>query len=395
MVCHHMVYSRCLNSGRDPDRAQATTGRNLLPMQPSTTDADQPIRERQIQAAGYRIHLLEAGQGPLVLFLHGCPETSHSWRAHLPTLASAGYHAVAIDLLGYGRSSRPARIDEYRITTLVQIVADVIAELRAERAVVVGHDWGAPIAWTTAWTRPDVVAGVVGVGLPFGGRGLYALPNSPFGELRPSVADREIAGPDRVFYQEYFQLPALAERGLEARPPLLAAQRLLQQLRLVPPPIRAEPARSCRARRRPREHHPDAAPIQSLQRPGGKPGRWLPDAGPAARLALRGGPRRLRRRVRTNRVRRSAELLPLQRSQLGAAGRVRGQDRRRAGPLHRCRPRRPDGLGPRGDRTAERARAESARGDDLRQLRALDPARATRTVCGRAAGVSRRHRTGS
>src|ERR1044072_1903426 len=218
MVCHHMVYSRCLNSGRDPDRAQATTGRNLLPMQPSTTDADQPIRERQIQAAGYRIHLLEAGQGPLVLFLHGCPETSHSWRAHLPTLASAGYHAVAIDLLGYGRSSRPARIDEYRITTLVQIVADVIAELRAERAVVVGHDWGAPIAWTTAWTRPDVVAGVVGVGLPFGGRGLYALPNSPFGELRPSVADREIAGPDRVFYQEYFQLPGLAERELEADP---------------------------------------------------------------------------------------------------------------------------------------------------------------------------------
>src|ERR1044072_3262576 len=144
MVCHHMVYSRCLNSGRDPDRAQATTGRNLLPMQPSTTDADQPIRERQIQAAGYRIHLLEAGQGPLVLFLHGCPETSHSWRAHLPTLASAGYHAVAIDLLGYGRSSRPARIDEYRITTLVQIVADAIPELRAGRAVVAGDAWGAP-----------------------------------------------------------------------------------------------------------------------------------------------------------------------------------------------------------------------------------------------------------
>ncbi len=147
------------------------------------------IKERQIRAGGYRINLLEAGEGPLVLFLHGYPETSYSWRVQLAATAAAGYHAVAIDLLGYGRSSRPSRIDEYRITNLVQINADVISALGADRAVLVGHDWGAPIAWSTAWTRPDIVAGIMALGLPFGGRGLWGLPTSPFGERRPREGD--------------------------------------------------------------------------------------------------------------------------------------------------------------------------------------------------------------
>jgi pimeloyl-ACP methyl ester carboxylesterase len=179
---------------------------------------DHPLCEGALAVAGYRIHFREQGAGPLVLLLHGFPETARSWRLQMPALAAAGYRAVAIDLLGYGRSSRPVRIDEYRITNLVRIVAGTIAALGAERAVLIGHDWGAPIAWTTAWTRPDLVDGVIAAGVPFGGRGIWGLPGSPFGERRPSEIDREIAGPDLVFYQEYFQLPGQAEREFDADP---------------------------------------------------------------------------------------------------------------------------------------------------------------------------------
>jgi pimeloyl-ACP methyl ester carboxylesterase len=174
------------------------------------------IRARTVTAAGHRIHLIEAGAGPLVLLLHGFPETSHSWRRQLPVLAAAGYRAVAIDQLGYGRSARPDRIDEYRITRLVDVAAGVVEALGESSAIVVGHDWGAPVAWSAAWTRPDVFAAVVGVGVPFGGRGLWGFPTSPFGERRPSEVGRDIAGPDLVFYQEYFQLPGLAEQELDA-----------------------------------------------------------------------------------------------------------------------------------------------------------------------------------
>ncbi len=179
---------------------------------------DSKITERQIKAGSYRINLLEAGEGPLVLCLHGFPETSWSWRRQLPVLADAGYHAVAIDLLGYGRSSKPTRIDEYRISNVIAIIADVIAALGAERAVLVGHDWGAAIAWCVAWARPDITTGIMSLGIPFGGRGLWGLPTSPFGERRPSELYREIAGPDAVFYQEYFHLPGLAEEDFDVDP---------------------------------------------------------------------------------------------------------------------------------------------------------------------------------
>ena len=81
--------------------------------------------------------------------------------------------------------------------------------------MIVGHDWGAPVAWTAAWTRPDVFRAVIGISIPFSGRGLLALPGSPFGERRPSEVQREIAGPDMRFYQEYLALPGAMEREFE------------------------------------------------------------------------------------------------------------------------------------------------------------------------------------
>ncbi|HEX7826684.1 MAG TPA: alpha/beta hydrolase [Mycobacterium sp.] len=172
---------------------------------------------RTVRANGQRIHLRIAGtSGPIVLLCHGFPESWYSWRHQLDVLAAAGFRAVAMDMRGYGRSSKPTEVSAYRMTELVGDCVGVIQALGESTAVIVGHDAGAPVAWSAAWTRPDVFRAVVGLSVPFGGRGTAALPGSPFGEVRPSVAHRELAGPDTLFYQEYFALPGdVAAREIE------------------------------------------------------------------------------------------------------------------------------------------------------------------------------------
>ena len=169
---------------------------------------------RTVRSNGLRIHLRIAGSsGPMVLLCHGFPESWYSWRHQLDALASAGYRAVAIDMPGYGRSSKPTDAAAYRMTELVEDCVGVVQALGESTAVIVGHDLGAPVAWTAAWTRPDVFRAVVGLSVPFGARGLACLPGDPFGAVRPSVAHRELAGHDLLFYQEYFALPG----GVAAR----------------------------------------------------------------------------------------------------------------------------------------------------------------------------------
>ncbi len=159
-------------------------------------------RHRYAHANGLRFHLVEEGEGPLVLLLHGFPEFSHSWAPQITAVAEAGYRAVAPDLRGYGRSSKPDEVEAYNITALVDDCVGIVGALEERQAVVVGHDWGAMLAWTCAWTRPDVFRAVVGMSVPFAGRGLLPLAGiSSLGELKPSEAHREAAG-DRVFYQE-------------------------------------------------------------------------------------------------------------------------------------------------------------------------------------------------
>jgi pimeloyl-ACP methyl ester carboxylesterase len=152
----------------------------------------------------------------LVLLCHGFPESWYSWRHQLDALASSGYRAVAMDMRGYGRSSKPAEVAAYRITELVEDCVGVVQALGESTAVIVGHDWGSPVAWTAAWTRPEVFRAVASLSVPFGGRGLLGLPGDPFGDIRPSIAHRELAGPDLLFYQEYICLPGgVAEREAE------------------------------------------------------------------------------------------------------------------------------------------------------------------------------------
>ncbi|MFJ8826349.1 alpha/beta fold hydrolase [Streptomyces sp. NPDC102467] len=160
---------------------------------------------RLVPTPAGRTHLVEQGTGPLVLLVHGFPESWYSWRRQLPALAAAGYRAVAVDVRGYGRSSRPAQAEAYRMTELVEDNAAVVHALGEESAVVVGHDWGANIAANSALLRPDVFRAV----------GLLSVPYAPRGGPRPSEVFAGMAGGAEEFYVSYFQEPGRAEAEIE------------------------------------------------------------------------------------------------------------------------------------------------------------------------------------
>ena len=123
-------------------------------------------RQRLIHVDGVRLHVVEEGEGPLVLLVHGFPELWYSWRFQLPALAAAGYRAVAYDQRGYGRSSKFWDTDAYRISRLVRDAVGLVSALGERQAVIVGHDWGAPVAWTAAWQHPEIFRGVMGMSVP-------------------------------------------------------------------------------------------------------------------------------------------------------------------------------------------------------------------------------------
>jgi epoxide hydrolase A/B len=161
------------------------------------------LKHHVVEANGIRIHVAEQGKGPVVLFCHGFPESWHSWRHQLSALAEAGFRAVAPDMRGYGETERPDAIDQYTLLHVVGDMVGVLDALSAETAVIVGHDWGAPVAWHAALLRPDRFRGVIGLSVPFIPQG-QVYTNSKLPETE-----------DAVFYQDYFQAPGIAEAELE------------------------------------------------------------------------------------------------------------------------------------------------------------------------------------
>ena len=125
-----------------------------LHVEESAVLIDGPWTHRDVSANGIRLHVVEAGGGPLVILLHGFPGFWWSWRHQLATLAGAGFRAVACDLRGYGASDKPPR--GYDPMTAAADVAGLVRALGEDRAVLVGQDWGAHIAWTTAALHPTV-----------------------------------------------------------------------------------------------------------------------------------------------------------------------------------------------------------------------------------------------
>ncbi len=136
---------------------------------------------RLIQTDGLTQQVLEAGTGPLVLLIHGFPELGISWRAQVATVAEAGYHAVAPDMRGYGGTDKPGETEDHTILHLVGDMVDLVRALGEKECVVVGHDWGAPVAWHCALLRPDLFKAVFGLSVPF-------QPRRPKGPPTPAMA---------------------------------------------------------------------------------------------------------------------------------------------------------------------------------------------------------------
>ncbi len=175
-----------------------------------TTRTSSPIHgvaQRRVASNGIELNVAEQGEGPLVLLLHGFPESWYSWRHQFAPLAAAGYHVAAPDMRGYGKSDKPEAIDAYNQVEVVNDVVGLIPALGYDTAVVIGHDWGAPTAWSSALHHPDKVTAVGGLSVPF-------LPRSP---VPPLDAMRE-AFKGQFFYQLYFQEPGVAEAELERDP---------------------------------------------------------------------------------------------------------------------------------------------------------------------------------
>lgn len=160
------------------------------------------MQRRYIVANGVRLHALEAGDGPLVLFCHGFPQLAWSWRHQLEAVSAAGYRAVAVDMPGYGRSDKPDVT--YDVVWLAETLAGAVAALGHERAVVVGHDWGGAVVWPLARLHPDRIAGVVGVNMP-------DLPHTPI----PPVELLASMRPERPNYIVQFQEPSAPEFFIE------------------------------------------------------------------------------------------------------------------------------------------------------------------------------------
>jgi pimeloyl-ACP methyl ester carboxylesterase len=159
---------------------------------------------------GIKVHYVEQGEGPLVVFCHGFPESWYSWRHQLPALASAGFRAVALDMRGYGGTSKPEPISAYTISHMVGDVVGTVQALGEKQATIVGHDWGAPVAWYAALMRPDLFRAAAVLSVP------YTPPLALPPEIKLTDLMRQNAGPDREYYRVYFQEPGVAEAELEA-----------------------------------------------------------------------------------------------------------------------------------------------------------------------------------
>ncbi|HEV8562773.1 MAG TPA: alpha/beta hydrolase [Actinophytocola sp.] len=165
--------------------------------------ATNEVSHRFVETNGIKMYFAEQGKGPLVVLLHGFPESWYSWRHQLPALAAAGYHAVAPDLRGYGQTDRPEAVGQYSQLHLVGDLFGLLDALGEEHAVVVGHDFGTQVAWNAALMRPERIHGVVALSVPY-------LPRGPVSAL---TGLGQALGPG--FYMQYLQEPGVAEAELE------------------------------------------------------------------------------------------------------------------------------------------------------------------------------------
>jgi len=185
--------------------------------------------ERLVDTNGVQLRVIEAGDrgAPTVILAHGFPELAYSWRHQIPALAEAGYHVLAPDQRGYGGSSRPDAIEAYDIHELTADLVGLLDDVGAERAVWVGHDWGATVVWNAPLLHPDRVAAVAAL----------SVPPVPRAQRPPTQALHNRFG-ENFFYMLYFQEPGVADAELDGDP-ARTMRRLMSGLRASDDPSAA------------------------------------------------------------------------------------------------------------------------------------------------------------
>ncbi len=163
---------------------------------------------RTLDAGEVSLRAAIQGRGPLVLMVHGFPESWYSWRHQIPAIAEAGFTACAIDVRGYGGSDKPWPVKDYAMSHMVaDLVGAADAVAPGAQAILIGHDWGAPMVWNAALSRPDRFRAVAALSVPWPGVG-----DRPFNAVFDEVFTRR----GRFFYQQYFEKEGVAEAETEA-----------------------------------------------------------------------------------------------------------------------------------------------------------------------------------
>jgi pimeloyl-ACP methyl ester carboxylesterase len=162
---------------------------------------------RTIKTNGIRLRVAETGSGPLVILVHGWPESWYSWRHQIPALAAAGYRVVAPDMRGYGKSDKPKAVEDYDIHHLSGDIVGLVDALGEKTAILVGHDWGASVCWNSMLLHPDRFTALAAMSVPYRGRG----------QISPIEIMRQTYG-ENFYYILYFQEPGVAEREFDADP---------------------------------------------------------------------------------------------------------------------------------------------------------------------------------
>ncbi|NGO07748.1 alpha/beta hydrolase [Streptomyces sp. HC44] len=163
------------------------------------------MRHRTLHANGIDIHIAEAGDGPLVVLLHGFPELWYSWRHQLGALAASGFHVIAPDLRGYGRTTVPPDVEAYGMRAMVDDVVGLLDALDEPTAALAGHDWGAQIGWACAQLAPERFPALAALSVPY-------QPRTP----APLTQDLRRRAGDRFNWLLHFQAPGVAEAELQA-----------------------------------------------------------------------------------------------------------------------------------------------------------------------------------
>ena len=200
-----------------------------------TFAAETPMNEptlRYVESNGIRMRIAEMGSGPLVILVHGFPESWYSWRHQLRALAGAGFHAVAPDMRGYGKSDKPEKVEDYDIHHVTADLVGIVDAMGEKSAMLVGHDWGAIITWQAMLLHPQQFTALVAMSVPYNGRGSQSIVQT----LRQALGEN-------FYYILYFQEPGVAEKEFDANPRALLSRLYLSPDSPRDPPEVTDPKR--------------------------------------------------------------------------------------------------------------------------------------------------------